>query len=342
MRPFPDPKPDLLARDPDLQRAFNDAMAASGQSLGKTPIIIVALGDSAPHGFAGRLETEVHYSASLLKATAMYAAFELRKAANDLLLATGPAAADVFGVLRGAFDDVIVHNRVKQLDGVNLDGFLLPRWEQVFTVDSSNSTVNFSPGFFGRLFDAIADGNNVAAGEVVHGLGFGYLTKAAADAGFFTPDAATWPSTADGMWLCGDFANGFPPQRIPCMNDTPAAQATSVRQMARLFVFLAGDAPLVDAASDGAMLNLLGQAVLRNHWFLNRDPSVQFVTTESKIGLGPLNNGTSVASEAAIVRENSTGRRFVVVFQNRAFAGNASILPVSRVVDGTIASFLFS
>jgi hypothetical protein len=67
---------------------------------------------------------------------------------------------------------------------------------------------------------------------------------------------------------------------------------------------------------------------------------VQFVTLQSKIGLGPLNNGTSVASEAAIIRENLTERLFVVVFQNQPFVNDASIRPVSRIVDATIASFL--
>ena len=340
MRPFPDPKPDLLAPDPDLQHALDSAVARSPEAAA-TPIAIVANNDSAPHGFAGRFEREVHYSASLLKVAAMYTAFELREAANELLLSSQPAPADVFPTLHDAFDHVIRDNRVKQLVGVNLTGFLLPRWERIFTVDPATSTVNFSRGFFADLFDAIAEGSNVAAGEVVHGLGFGYLTKAVAEAGLFDPDSAAHPKTADGMWLCGDFGHGFPPQRIPCVNDTPVAQATSVRQMARVFTFLAGNAPLVDGVSDGAMVNLLSQAVLRLHLFLNRDTTVQFVTLQSKIGLGPLNNGATVASEAAIIQENSTQLPFVVVFQNHKFVGDPSIRPVSRLVDDTIAAFLF-
>jgi hypothetical protein len=247
--------------------------------------------------------------------------------------------------LRTAFDDVIRQNRVKQLVGLS-DGFLLPRWEQVFDVDAATSTVNFSPTFFGHLFDAVAGlddavAANAAAGAVIQRLGFGYITKAAADASFFDPDAASQPKTADGMWLCGDFGHGFPPQRVPCVNDTPVAQATSVRQMARLFTFLARNAPLVDGVSDGAMVNMLTQAVVRLHLFLNRDTTVQFVTLQSKIGLGPLNNGARVASEAAIIQENSTQKQFVVVFQNQRFVNDASIQPVSRVVDATIAGFLF-
>jgi len=340
MRPFPDPKVDPLAPDPDLQQAFDDAMNAMAQPPRGVPIAIVALNDSAPHSLAGQRLTEVHYSASLLKVAAMYAAFELRKAANDLLLVTQPPPADVLPALRNAFDDVIKQHRVKQLLGLD-PSFLLPRYDQVFTADSATPTVNFSPGFFGSMFDAIADGDNAAAGACVHGLGFGYLTKAVSEAGFFDPDAANQPATADGMWLCGDFGNGFPPQRIPCLNDTPVAQATSVRQMARLFTLLAGNTVLVDGASDGAMLHLLDEARNRGHFFLSRDTSVHFATVNTKIGLGPLNNGTSVASEAAIIGETSTGRSFVVVFQNRTFVNDASLLAVSRVIDDAIARFLF-
>jgi hypothetical protein len=110
--------------------------------------------------------------------------------------------------------------------------------------------------------------------------------------------------------------------------------------MAKLFTLLV-DSQLVDPASDAAMLGLLQQAVINLHLFLNRDTSVQYVTLQSKIGLGPVNAGFSVASEALIVRENATNRLFVVVFQNQPFANDASIFPVARVIDATIASFLF-
>lgn len=340
MSPFPDPKPDLLAPDSDLQQALDNAIANSPQPSPAAPIAIVAINDLAPHGFAGRLEAEVHYSASLLKVAAMYAAYELRKAANELLGATQPDPTNVFPTLR-TLDDVIFDNRLPQLQNVARN-FLVPRWEQVFAIQPGTSIVNFSAPFFGNLFDAIADGNNAAAGNVVHGIGFSYLTRALADAGFFDPATTAQPSTADGMWLCGDFGFGFPPQRIPCVNDTPVAQATSVRQMARLFTFLASNSTLVDGASDGAMINMLKKAAINRHLFLNRDPSVQFVTTQSKIGAGPVNGGFDVASEAAVIHENSTGRTFVVVFQNQRFVNDASLKPISQIVDATIAEFLFS
>ncbi|USQ85733.1 hypothetical protein NFX46_19390 [Streptomyces phaeoluteigriseus] len=125
----------------------------------------------------------------------------------------------------------------------------------------------------------------------------------------------------------------------------PTAQGTSVRQTARLFTFLAGDAPLVDGPSDEAMLDLLTKAVQRRHTFLDRDTTVQFGLLQSKIRFGSVHTGTptqqAVASEAAIVQENSTGSRFVLVFQDLPFANSASIKPVSQVFDAAIAAFLF-
>ncbi|TGV96554.1 serine hydrolase, partial [Mesorhizobium sp. M2E.F.Ca.ET.154.01.1.1] len=196
------------------------------------------------------------------------------------------------------------------------------------------NTVNFSQAFWDDLFSAIADGNNAAAGRCIQRLGFGYITTAASEANFFDAD------TNLGMWLCGDFGLGYPPQRISCSNDGPTAQGATAYQMAKLFTLLL-DAQLVDPASDAAMLNLLQQAVVRLHLFLNRDTTVQYVTTHSKIGLGPVNAGFAVASEALIIQENTTQRQFVVVFQNQPFATDPSVFPVARVVDATIASYLF-
>jgi hypothetical protein len=343
MRPFPDPKADPLEPNTDLQQAFDNAVARAPQPVTAAPIVIVAISENgAPHGVAGQLDTQVHYSASLLKVAAMYAAFELRKAANEMLADVQPAAADVFATLRSEFDPVIRSDRVPQLAGL-ADNFLLPSYEKVFAFDRAIAKVNFSQDFFSALFSAIADGNNVSAGTCIQRLGFGYLTKALAEADFFHPERASDPAAGDNIWLCGDFGNGFPPQRIPCLNDTPVAQATSARQMARLFTLLFDKQLIADGVSDDAMLNLLLQAILppRVHLLLNRDTTVGYVTLNSKIGLGPLNSGPQVASEAAVLRENSTGRSFIAVFQNQRFVNDASIQPISRIVDDTLASFLF-
>ncbi|MCG7205179.1 hypothetical protein [Streptomyces arenae] len=348
---FPDLKDDLLERDAGLDKAFHDAKETpSGQALGSEPVVVVALNQQEPHFFTGQLELEVHYSASLLKATAMWAAHELLRAANELVdsFDARPPPADVITMLRDTFDPLIDAQRVAQLRGVDMGNTLLPRWDDVFDV-RADSFVEFTPAFSDKLSDAIANGSNTSAGTVIHGLGFGYLTKAAASAGFFDDSATGSPETADGMWLCGDFANGFTPRRIPCVNDTgPVAQATSARQMARLFTFLGGrslagaqNTPLVDGDSDEAMLDLLRQAVLNRHSMLDQDTTVNFDMVFSKVGQGPLNTGAVVCSEAAIIDERSTGRRFVAVFQNRVGTTSAQLKPVSQLVDTTLVNFLF-
>ncbi|MEV0354933.1 hypothetical protein AB0H71_02620 [Nocardia sp. NPDC050697] len=331
MLPFPDAKNDPLVHDDALQLALDTAIASTPGVSNSTPIVIVALDPDGRRGYAGRLEFMECYSASLLKVAALYAAFELRKAGNQLL--AGAVPANAFQALRDGFDEVIRVNRLPRLASLE-DRHLLPKYEKVFAYDPAANIVNFTQDFWNDMSAAIADGSNPAAGRCVQRLGFGYLTTAASEANFFDADAD------HGIWLCGDFGAGFPPQRIPCENDGPTAQGTSGYQMAKLFTLLA-DARLVDPAGDAAMLELLQLAVIKLHLFLNRDTSVQYVTLHSKIGLGPVAAGFSVASEALIARENSTGRRFVVVFQNQRFAGDASVFPVAGVVDAAIAAYLF-
>lgn len=331
MRPFPNAKYDPLIHDEALQAALDGAMASTPNPPNGAPIVIVSINPDGTRGYAGRLEYIECYSASLLKVAAMYAAFELRNACNELL-ADG-VAGDVFQTLSSSFDDMIRANRLPRLANL-ADLHLLPKYNQIFAYDPASNTVNFSQAFWDDLFSAIADGDNASAGRCIQRLGFGYITTAASEANFFDAD------TNLGMWLCGDFGMGYPPQRIPCSNDGPTAQGATAYQMAKLFTLLL-DAQLVDPTSDAAMLNLLQQAVVRLHLFLNRDTTVQYVTTHSKIGLGPVNAGFAVASEALIIQENTTERQFVVVFQNQPFATDPSVFPVARTVDATIASYLF-
>jgi hypothetical protein len=343
MRPFPDAKGNPLEPSAELQQAFDAALERAAPRPTAAPLAIVAIDPTGPpHAFAGQLVREVHFSASLLKVAAMYAAFELRRAAHETLAELQPPPDEVFATLEREFDDTIRSERVPQLDALP-ERFLLPRYRELFELDAATGTINFSRAFFGDLFDGIADGKNPAAGRCIQRIGFGYLTKAVATAGFFNPGVVGDPRTADGIWLCGDFQQGFPAQRIPSVNDGLVAQATSARHLVRLFALLLDRKLVGDGVSDDAMLNLLQQAIVppRVHLFLNRDVDVQYVTLHTKIGSGDLKAGGKVASEAAIVRELSTDRFFVVVFQNQRFTNDASIKPISQLVDATIAAFLF-
>ncbi len=340
MRPFPEPKREPLQPTVTLQAAFDAAMASTPQPPKSVPIAIVAIDPTGPpHPFAGQRLTELHFSASLLKVAAMYAAYELRAAAAALVSELELEADEVMAGLRTSFDPVIDAQRLPQLAGLDKK-FLLPRYDEIF--DPESSPFDFSQSFRDHLFGAIALGKNEHAAHCIHAIGFGYLTRAMGTAGFLNPSLIGKPAAvaeADSIWLAGDFNFGYPAQRIPCVNDTPVAQATSVRQMARLFTLLVGGELIEDGSSDAAMVKLLEEAFVANFLFLDADPSIHYVTQANKIGEGPVNSGPPpVGSEALIVE--FSGRLFVVAFQNlRLFQKPDSVFPVARVVDKTIAAF---
>ena len=340
MSPFPEKKRDPLEANTTLQQALDAAIAASPHPPMEVPIAIVAIGASGQkHAFAEHRGAEIHYSASLLKVAALYAAFELRAAATRLVFERHLKPAEVFPTLKSEFNDAIRNNRVPQLSGLQDEKLLMPKYEQMFTVDPVTAVPNFAPGYWKNLEGAISDGKNEGAAECVHGLGFGYLTKAMAEAGFLRPDLTADPKTADGIWLAGDYGFGYTPQKIPSVNDDLVAQATSVRQMARLFTLLQ-KRELIDPVSDGAMVDLLERAVKRGHIWLNRDTTVAYKPISSKIGVGSLKIGPTVISEALVVQQTTPSRLFVVVYQNVRLEQNpASIFPIARIVDKTIASF---
>jgi hypothetical protein len=188
MLPFPDPLPDPLTPDANLQAAFDAAVATT--PLPNVPFTIVALNDpgTTPHGSAGQLGEQMHYSASVLKVAIMNAAFELRKAANALLAVTNPGAGNVFTTLEAEFNPEILDNVVPQLNGV--DGrFLVPTYSQIFQVVTTPTQVgvNFNATFFGNMHDAIARSINAGAGACIHAIGYGYLTGALVSADSWMP-----------------------------------------------------------------------------------------------------------------------------------------------------------
>jgi hypothetical protein len=330
MRPFPDGLSDPLAPDAALQAAFDTAIAAT--PLPGVPFTIVALNDpgAGPHPMAGQRGSEMHYSASVLKLQMMFAAFALRQAANAFLLETAPAAGDVFAALRAEFNQTILDNLVPQLARTD-PRFLLPTYERIFDVLTAPVVgVNFSAGFFGHLHDAISLSKNEGAGACVQALGFGYLTGAASQTGLFDADAAS------GLWLCGDFSQGWPKVTVDTVNDHGVAQAMTTDMMARLVTHMF-DRQLVDELASNAMQGLMAASVPAGHFFVSRVPGRRFATLLTKIGVGPLKTGGSVASEASVLRDVGTGRHFVAVWQNHAFASDASLAPVARVIDQTIA-----
>jgi hypothetical protein len=141
-----------------------------------------------------------------------------------------------------------------------------------------------------------------------------------------------------GIWLCGDFSQGWPKFTINSINDGQVAQCMSTNMMARMYAHIF-DRSLVDNQSSGQTQGLLAAAVQNGHFYLSRTPGVGFATFATKIGIGPLKSGALVASEASIIKDVASSRHFVTVWQNQVHVSDASIAPVSRIVGDTIRAF---
>jgi hypothetical protein len=335
--PFPEPKSEPLEENSTLQEAFDEAFEEHGETLQAAPIAIIAIDPSgAPHAFAGRLEREVHYSASMLKIVFLYAAFALREAGRQRLGELEFDAEEGRGQVQTEFGEAISENRVPQLENL-AEQFLLPRWGDLFGIGSGGELI-VSEQFMDHVEAAYLEKENKDAAACVHAVGLGYLTKAMAEAEFLDPSTTEEAETADGIWLGGDFGFGYPAQTIESVNDGATAQGTSVHQMARLMTLLL-DHKLVSDEADGEMMSVLERAAQNNLIALGKAPEMNFRTVASKIGIGSLKAGGEVLSEALVVEENETSRFFVVVFQNVLDEGSSSVFPVAEIVKQTISNF---
>jgi hypothetical protein len=344
---YPKKKNEPLAPNAGLQQALDDAIAVTPGASAQAAIAIVPLVDGGPpYPFAERRGREVHYSASVLKLAAAYAVYELGRAGHDLIEEKRPAAADAVDLLY-ELDPEIRETKLPQL-AANLDEkYLLPDYVKLFEYDPGAANINIAAGARANLEKAIGDVSNQDAAECVHGVGFGYLTRVMAEAGFLDPASLESPATADGIWLGGDFGFGYPAQRVPSVNDGAVAQAMSARQMARMMALLQGDELIVQSHGEGShqaankqLRQLVEQPIENGNHLLTKGTGVNgYTTRQSVMGYGPLKTGALVASEALVV-EDKAGRLFVVVFQNVPYDQNpASLVPTARIVEQTIAAF---
>jgi len=349
-----------------------------------TPMAIAAIDGAGPtFPFAGNREMEMDYSASVLKVAAMYAAYQLRAVVNAVAQAAAKiqpitSQADLFKLLVDTLDKQIdpavplISQRVSHDKRV-------PSYQTVFDANLNSSGV-FELDFTSRFKTAIADmiivSDDEAAAYCIHGLGYSWLNGLLQSAGFIK--SAIPPQNGTGIWLAGDFSVSgiwqhfkdyvhMDPKdpvdftqkvgpkwdyvRVNSFNDGPVAQAMTCYDMAKLYVLLQQKKLVMDTIvsqhSCSDMLNFLALALTTlGESFINRPtPPPKFTVDNTKLGLGPLKTGQSVASEASIVSRNGTS--FVVVWQNLSvrFLGDGSIdpklfAPIAMIVDETIRRYL--
>jgi hypothetical protein len=285
---------------------------------------------------------QTHYSASLLKVAAMYAAYELRSTVNNVARSTGAAsAAELFERL-APLDDLI---DVAVPDLLTTPGLTramrVPKYAQIFSVIplvDGGVAADFSHAFEQHLRLAIIESSNASAAFCIKALGYSWINGALASGGFF------FPGTRDGIWLAGTFAGDQPYARIPSINDEGVAQATTTFDMTNLYAHLLGRSLVVDGTGESSdrMLDLLAEthAGPEPSWMDgSRENPLRVgpvAITHTKIGVGPLKTGPNVFSEGSIVTHHGTGRQFIVVWQNVL---GGSIPAVTFVVEQTIVAF---
>ncbi|MGE5398841.1 MAG: papain-like cysteine protease family protein [Ignavibacteriales bacterium] len=339
MSPFPSPSftgfNDPLTADPRLWDAFNAAINTVASDarydhlpdVHDIPLAIVSLNADGTCPLVGQHHSdEMFFSGSLLKVAAMYAAFQLRAAVNDLAARLDPAKIDtpekLFNTIKETFDrqikDVVpLINKEKLRDEMRI-----PKYKRIFTatrkVDDLGHFTGFTldfkakggdlkTDFAGHLRKMIVDSVDNSAGFCIQALGYSWINGLMQKAGFFDP------STNTGIWLAGDYVlldgqesagedpasalglSQWPVVRIPSENDKEVMQVTTCIDMARLFVLLhdgrlVKDTPPFDHPDTGneKMLELLRLGVSGDAPSLIGRAHPTFTIRQSKIGVGPL------------------------------------------------------
>jgi len=359
---FPARYADPMRQNDKLQQALNRARtslsAAQIAEMSQIPLKIVHLdadvrrqrqaGGAAAYPAAGFLDRQVHFSGSLVKVAAMYAAFELGVAAKKFAADLRPAAADgpaLFAALRDNFKSRIKSAVPEIVKTAKItDEHTLPHYEKLFDASRAPGggfTVDLKQSIkddFDAMVSLRARGgpdaggipaSNEAARNIIHAVGYGYINGALAAGGFYEPP---------GVWLAGDYMSEWPPVEVWSENDGNVRTATTVHHMAKLYV-LAHDRTLVGPKSSASMLAILETG---GSWFTTTSPKLStdetpFKITHAKVGLGGLKSKQTVMSEGSILREKAHGADFVVVWQN--LNGDQKLNTLGKLIKDTLQNF---
>ena len=325
--------------DPGRNTSIQDSLDAqlagltSAQSaiVGGVAFMVVAATDVS-HPWGGVHHHEEHFSASLLKVAACYAAFELRRYARDFIESDSPATAADFYAGLDADAQPEIDARVPSA----ITDHLYPDFRAVLdvTTDGSGTPVGaeFTTHYFTDLRQMTEVSDDPASMRCIHGLGFGYINAKLADDGFF--------DGTEGLWLAGDYQQVWTAVPIDTVNDGRSSQDTSAFQMARLLTILY-DRRLVTEDDSDAIRAMLSR---NSGWMHFTHPPVWphggVDVTGSKVGVGSLKTMAPVMSEGLFARD-AAGNDFVVVWQNLQRPTNrADLALVAGVVEAAISGYV--
>lgn len=338
---LPYPTLDLDITDAPLKTALQTSIGEVIAMLGanqKVAFSILCFTMNGHHRYAGVDDDKMHYSASLLKVAAMYAAHELLAAANRLARIPGQhraSPAAFFAEMKTKFDAQITATALPEVVtaaqtlSTSLPAYSsTPSYIKIFEVTGTGGTgvpsVNFNSDFAAKMKNMIEWSNDPDSAECIRRLSYTYINAALMKAGFYvhTP-------SPNGIWLAGDYSEGAHPYaRVNSENDQLAAQVTTTKQMMRLFALITLNKLVPQDGNNARMKDLLALAASHGGFFRLYNPPQPkpFALELSKIGVGPLKSGVSTFSEGQLLRwtrssppdpaaKGLTGK-FVVCWQN--------------------------
>jgi hypothetical protein len=253
------------------------AQAAAGRfgSGSRIAFSMIALASNGNHKYAGNdpVDEEMHFSASLVKVAAMFAAHELLAAARRLAKRKGFADAAAFrSALATEFNPAISTKTVASIRTLTVNPALMehaPKYDLIFDVQNTGvanvPVIEFTNAFRDDLVSMIGHGTNDGASRVIRKVSYDYINAALIAGGFFDPPRP--PAAQNGIWLAGDYlgdknkpkfnnAAHIPYVRIDCVNDCftsggvtdcGVAQISTTRRMSNLFALIElGKCPAAD------------------------------------------------------------------------------------------------
>jgi hypothetical protein len=340
-----------IKKDIPLQTYFNRAYkeALSKHQLGDqpaddstaklhVPMTLIAYDESGRkvHSRAGIYQDEMHFSASLLKAGVMYAAYKLLAEAEALAVASPKGAFKdqkaFFAALQKQFNS---SDAVPEITKVGATAGLVPRYTDILKVEGFGGDLNvtFVPEFFrsvpedrelykayvkirhdqGLKKDDESPESRAALAAVSHlykmivwsnntsaGECIRRLGYAYINVKLMEKDLFDKKHTK-GIWIGGDYVGVAPRIEVDSVNDDKVATATTTRHMAELFSLI----KLEELPHSDKMQLLISEAQVSEPSFISRAPGRLFQVGGVKIGVANIKPNTKplgpdVSSEGII------------------------------------------
>ena len=349
--PFPTPPAIGFTEAGAINAAFATAVKELADTRGTRPPFRVALIDlngDPPFRWGGHNPQTMDFIASEAKIIALFSAFALRDMVRRFQTAlrvartvgavmrafgVGPAVGtrnpDLFATIRATMNPAILAGGHPLLASAS-EHERLPQYEQVLAIPPHAGDVDFTGAFRAALRQMIVPSSNTAAGTVIRGVGYSYISGTMQQAGLFR--------NGKGAWLAGDFVGRARYVRIESENDQGVAQAGTALSMAKLMAIIARQAVPLAGGSYTEMQRMLADAATGPDTPFLARAAPHFTSdalriplkaiTHIKLGFAGLkakNGGHNVGSEVwRLEGLRRPGRVYALAFQNLNWALTSS------------------